>query len=347
MDLSKRKVLIGLVSGGIVLLLALTDAFCDELWSRGFMGTPSSGPFRPFNVVILESVTGNHLRATCSFANYSDESESPPPVKIRGVTRDGKFYPHVFAKVTNEVNGEWKTIGELGVKGKLTSRWVAPKSVDDSLVVELDVFRPLIGTYFYGSVVLPTGESAVFELNDLLPPGQEVDKTGNGLTRSNAKDSTVRLATVSVDTRLGSRIDAFRSLWGPPSDEDSLVRTASLKWERPAINGESIVGDAYAVEVAFVDGIAYEIALRSRERITPSKLVELTRPFLTTVRDTDFVKPMSKGRKLRAYKLSDGTFVSANRRKRHTVVLIKGADYARNEEIFNDEAKVRLPKFRH
>ncbi len=135
------------------------------------MGTPASGPFRPFNVVILESVMGNHLMATCSYANYSYETDAPPPVTIRGVKmKDGKFHPHVFAKVTNDVNGEWKTIGELGVTGKRTSRRIAGKRVGDRLTAELDVFRSQIGTFKYGSLVLPTGEAAVFELKDLLPP---------------------------------------------------------------------------------------------------------------------------------------------------------------------------------
>lgn len=170
MDLPKRNILSSIVTGGIVLFLSITDASCDELWSRAFMGTPGSGPFRPLNVVILEAVAGNHLMATCSFANYSDESDSPPPVTIQGVKKDGKFYPHVFVKVTNEINGEWKTIGELGLRGQKASRRIAAKTVDDSLTIQLDVFRPLIGTFVYGSVVIPTGEAAVFELNDLLPP---------------------------------------------------------------------------------------------------------------------------------------------------------------------------------
>lgn len=150
----------------------------DELWSRGFLGTPSSGPFRPFNVVLIESVSGNHLVATCIYANYSNGKDSPPLVTIQGVkTEDGKFQPHVFAKVTNDVNGEWTTIEELGVLGQPTTRSVAGNTVDDSLTISLEVFRPLIEKFVYGSLVLPSGEAAVFELKDLLPPkgeGQDV-----------------------------------------------------------------------------------------------------------------------------------------------------------------------------
>jgi len=75
--------------------------------------------------------------------------------------------------------------------------------------------------------------------------------------------------------------------------------------------------------------------------MTPSQLVKLTKPFLTTVRNADFVKPVWEVKKLRSYKLPDGTFVSANKHKRSTVVVIKGANYARNKEISAQEAKIR------
>ncbi|MGI8820019.1 MAG: hypothetical protein ACR2ID_03980 [Chthoniobacterales bacterium] len=171
MHLSKRNILQSASFAAVALLLTTTYALCGELWSRAFMGTPASGPFRPFNVVILESVIGDHLRATCSYANYSYENDAPPPVTIRGVEmKDGKFYPHVFAKVTNDVKGEWQTIAELGIAGKRRSRRVAGNSVADRLAAQLDVFRSQIGKFTYGSLVLPTGEPAVFELKDLLPP---------------------------------------------------------------------------------------------------------------------------------------------------------------------------------
>jgi hypothetical protein len=154
------------------------------------------------------------------------------------------------------------------------------------------------------------------------------------------RERSLTASKVVADTRLGSSINDFLLLWGPPAGKESLVRTASLKWNRPAVNGESVV-DAYAVKVAFVDGIAYQIALRSKQQMTPSQLVKLTKPFLTTVRNADFVKPVWQVKKLRSYKLSDGTFVSANKHKRGTVVVIKGANYARNEEISAQEAKIR------
>ncbi len=181
MNLSQQHILSRVVIGGIVLFLTNCALAGEELWSRGLLGSPSSGSFRPFNVVIIESVTGNHLVATCSYANYSDGKTSPPLVTVRGVTtKDGKFCPRVSAKITNDVNGEWKTIGELGTLGKPLSRRIAANTVDDSFTISLDVFRPFIGKFVYGSLVLKSGQAAVFELKDLLPPEKET-KSRNDL----------------------------------------------------------------------------------------------------------------------------------------------------------------------
>jgi hypothetical protein len=184
MNLSKQHILSRVVIGGIVLFLTNCALAGEELWSRGLLGSPSSGPFQPFNVVLIESVTGNHLVATCSYANYSDGKATPPVVTVRGVkTKDRKFCPRVIARVTNNVNGEWKRIGELGTLGKPSSRKIPGNTVDDSFTIPLDVFRPFIGKFIYGSLVLKTGQAAVFELKDLLPPKVEAESKNDSAKR--------------------------------------------------------------------------------------------------------------------------------------------------------------------
>jgi len=154
--------------------------------------------------------------------------------------------------------------------------------------------------------------------------------------------------TVFADTRLGASINDFRSLWGPPSAEETLVRTASLKWNRRRANGESIVPGTFAVEVEFLDGIACEVALRSKQRITPNKLAQLAKPFLAAFRDGDFAKPKSDVNGFRIYELSDGTFVQVNKHEKHTVIVITSPCYLRNEHVFDREAaKVRPPMPNH
>jgi hypothetical protein len=142
-----------------------------------------------------------------------------------------------------------------------------------------------------------------------------------------------KLARPQSVTRLGSSIGDFIANWGPPSHKETLVRSASLKWKRHGANGGPVVPGAFAVDVAFVDGIAREIALRSTQRMTPHKLVKLVSPFVTTFSSADFVKADADA--FPAYKLSDGTFVWADKHKKHTVIVIKSPGYSRNEKLSN------------
>jgi hypothetical protein len=160
----------------------------------------------------------------------------------------------------------------------------------------------------------------------------------------NPDSQTVALVTSVTEPQLGSSIDDFRSAWGLPSAEENLSRTANLKWNRTLTKGEPIVPGVFAVEVAFLDGIACEIALRSRQRITPNKLRQLTKPFLTAFRYADFAKPKSDFNGFLVYELSDGSFVSVNKHEKHRVIVITGPSYIRNESVFDREAaKVRPP----
>lgn len=173
---------------------------------------------------------------------------------------------------------------------------------------------------------------------------------GSGFGTLTRKRHTDQLAPVSsaTESRLGSRIDDFRSLWGPPSDEESLIRTATLKWNRLPANGESIVPGVFAAEVAFLDGTACEIALRSRQRITTRKVAELAKPFLTTFRSADFAKPKSDLNGFRIYELSEGNVVLVNKHERHNVIVIMDKCYLRNQDVFDGEAaKVRPPTSNH
>lgn len=359
---------------GLVTTLQAGDL---PLWSRGFSFHPTSG-YTLENRFSLRGITQTGLHLTGECAYYQLENQTPRIISIKGIkTADGQFWPDVTSQVKNERTGKWETIAKPIRNGPRATITVKPGEFNPELLVTLDVFYARIGQYKLGRLLLKTGDSAEFELKDLLPSEEEKTEARNKLTAGNSNDSVARApddlaglddrathketnrtkestqelkrsvpetslaaSKAIADTRLGSSIKDFLLLLGPPSDEEGLVRTASLKWNCPAVNGESVV-DAYAVKVAFVDGIAYQIALRSRQRMTPSQLVKLTKPFVTTVRSADFVKPVWQVKKLRSYKLPDGTFVSANKYKRSTVVVIKGADYVRNKEISAQEAKIR------
>jgi hypothetical protein len=151
-----------------------------------------------------------------------------------------------------------------------------------------------------------------------------------------------------ADARLGGGMNDFRSDWGRPSYEESLSRTATLRWNQQTSRIKSAVPGVFAVEVAFLDRIACEIVLRSKQRQTPNKMVRLAEPVLPHLHTGDFAKPRSDVNGIQIYKLADGTSVTLKEHKGHTVIVIKGECFLRNEDIFNREAaKVRPPTPNH
>ena len=314
-----------------------------------------------------------HLVGTWSYTNGAVGNKTPPRVVIEGTrTTDGVFWPDVKLEARKGRTGKWKQVPNPAIEGELATVIIEPNAINFDLTVNLDAFKPLMGTYESGRIVLKTGRTLQFELKDLVPPEQDTKKARSEAVKAYAKDPDVgnpekaryrkqtldasnlipirTLALVSSATkpRLGSSIDDFRSLWGPPSNEESLVRTANLKWNRHPGKAESMVPGVFAIEVAFLDGIACEIALRSKQQITPNKLVQLAKPFLTAFRHADFAKPKSDSNGFLIYELSDGTFVSVNKHAGHRVIVITGPSYIRNQDVFDGEAaKVRLPTSNH
>lgn len=180
----------------------------------------------------------------------------------------------------------------------------------------------------------------------LIAPQQDPLQPVAGGTPESAR--TFAIVTSAPEPRLGSSINDFVSVWGPPFDEESLDRTANLKWKDLAASGESIMPGIFAIEVAFLDKIACEIVLRLRRRTTRDKMVRLVAPVLPHFRASDFAKPRSDVNGIRIYDLEDGTSVSAKEHEGHTVIVIKGQCYLRNEDVFDREAaKVRPPTSNH
>lgn len=185
----------------------------------------------------------------------------------------------------------------------------------------------------------------LFETTAYACPNEMAERSHSSNSTSTR---TLALISSSTEARLGSSIDDFLSAWGTPSDEESLVRTANLKWKRLPASFESIVPDVFAAEVAFLDGIACEIVLRSKQRITRDKMIRLAKPILPHFRAADFAKPRSDVNGIRIYALEDGTSVSVNEHKGYFVIVIKGQCYLGNEEVFDREAaKVRPPTSNH
>lgn len=121
------------------------------------------GPFE-LKVVVAE---GSHLVGSAIYREKVRQS----PVKIDGTqTSDGRFWPHVVAEVTNDLDGEWKTLKQQPPSpGTPTTIILEFYEANVMLYLDLDAFRPRIDDMRYGRVALSTGEAAVFELKELLP----------------------------------------------------------------------------------------------------------------------------------------------------------------------------------
>jgi len=96
-----------------------------------------------------------------------------------------------------------------------------------------------------------------------------------------------------ADPRLGGNMSDFRSTLGTPFQQQVLVRTAILKWNKPRMGGRAIALGIFAVEVAFLDERACEIVLRSRKKISRDSLYRLVNPFVENFQGTRMPKPKS------------------------------------------------------
>jgi hypothetical protein len=127
---------------------------------------------RPFAIAGVDSM-GEDLRAVCAYVDVGSTSTA----SIEGrQTPDGLFWPYVIAQVASDYEGIWKTIGEPPSLGRPITLSIKSGDVNTQLVVDLEVFRPMIGKFRYGRIVLKNGKVAEFELKYLLPPRESESK---------------------------------------------------------------------------------------------------------------------------------------------------------------------------
>jgi hypothetical protein len=115
--------------------------------------------------LIAVSLEDNHLLGTFP---YGLNLELGDPLASAG-SEDQNFWPTVTAEVSNDDQNGWEKIGESSKPGQLYKPTVPPRSAD-WLHVDLQVFKPFIGKFRYGRITLENGDSAIFELVNLLPP---------------------------------------------------------------------------------------------------------------------------------------------------------------------------------
>lgn len=133
-------------------------------WDRNFLENDPDLRERHFVLAILSSVN-DRLIGYFAFRN-----RSAGPMLLHGrQTLDGDFWPIVKLQVGYGEDREWKTISPSPDTQSLIELKVQPNETVKTMVA-LDLFRPFLVKGGCGRVVLENGETAWFELSDLLAP---------------------------------------------------------------------------------------------------------------------------------------------------------------------------------
>jgi hypothetical protein len=143
-------------------------------------------------------------------------------------------------------------------------------------------------------------------------------------------------------TRLGSSIDDFRSRWGPPVRGVVLARTTRLVWKPAGRKNKALPLGICEAQVSFLDRIACEIVLRSKEPLTKRKSVKLAKMVVPRFRASDLATHQSRSGGCKTYALSSGGYMITYWKP--TVIVTRSPLFLQNNQLFAQEApSVRRP----
>lgn len=91
------------------------------------------------------------------------------PVVLHGQYKDGTFRPAVTYEVATMDKSEWRTVADTSNEANADTAIISPDNPGIRLSVSLQPFRPTIGVYRYGRLVLENGAAAILAIEDLLP----------------------------------------------------------------------------------------------------------------------------------------------------------------------------------
>lgn len=145
--------------------------------------------------------------------------------------------------------------------------------------------------------------------------------------------------------RLGTTIEDFQSAWGRPTSKTEIDRTARFVWG-PYNQQSDLPPGVREAQVQFLDNIACSVLLRGRLGVGESWKWVL-RHVCQMVPDCpqQFPRPRRDSVGNRELYLKDGTFIAVRRFKARTIIVINGALFLQNQEVFTHEsAKIYPPK---
>ena len=140
-----------------------------QVWSRGF--TWMSAHDGPGIGLYYLNQDDSDFYGTFSFDNVSGERNVAHKVRIDGTQdRYRHFWPRVRYEARRDDKAPWESLGESSPRGRSKSLVVRPRQSNVDLWVILNIFKPLIGKYESGRIVLSSGERSEFQLKYLAPP---------------------------------------------------------------------------------------------------------------------------------------------------------------------------------
>jgi hypothetical protein len=154
------------------------------------IGTMPIDPMNPPPLAIwLLSFSSGQLVVHADYFHRSRTKITLHGRKIKDPTGDARrFYPYARLEVWDENDRAWRIIGNSPKKGEgvettaVMVRVLAGKADrNESCVIDMDPFRPFVGKFRLGRVVLKDGgASQTLALSDLLPPKNAEAKQNRG-----------------------------------------------------------------------------------------------------------------------------------------------------------------------
>lgn len=178
------------------------------------------------------------------------------------------------------------------------------------------------------------------------PRSTASSKATVSLRKQSISRPTAGRKPAKLTTRLGSSIDDFRSRWGTPVRGVVLARTTRLVWKPVGRKSKALPMGICEAEVSFLDRIACEIVLRSKQPLTKRKSVKLAKMVVPNFRASDLATHKSRSGGCKTYALSSGGYMITYRKP--AVIVTRSPLFLQNNRLFAQQAaSVRPPTVGH
>jgi hypothetical protein len=158
---------------------ALAASAVEGSWIR-FMIPVGHGPEDSPGVPLVIADYNGDVGMTFSATGWYRYIQGRDPVVFHGKKEGGgTFAPVATYEVATEDKRKWKKIPKLVEQPRSETVTVSPENPLIPVSLDMEPFRRWIGTYRYGKVILENGDSAIIDLEDLLPTPDARDAIGN------------------------------------------------------------------------------------------------------------------------------------------------------------------------